>query len=154
MNENNSQIAEQARALLGATKDFTANMANLSALIYQNTADINWAGFYIFKNGKLVLGPFQGKPACVEIENGKGVCGLCAKSAKTVIVPDVHKFPGHIACDCASKSEIVIPLFKTDGTIYGVMDIDSPKEDRFSQQERELFESLADILTRACGGFN
>ncbi len=154
MNKVNSNLAEQARALLGATKDFTADMANLSALIYHNVHEINWAGFYVFKAGKLVLGPFQGKPACVEIEIGKGVCGLCAKSAKTVIAPDVHKFPGHIACDEASKSEIVIPLFKTDGTIYGVMDIDSPKEDRFGPQERELFESLADILTRACGGFS
>ncbi len=154
MNGNNSQIARQALALLGATKDITANMANLSALIYQNTADINWAGFYILKGDKLVLGPFQGKPACVEIENGKGVCGLCAKSKKTVLVPDVHKFPGHIACDAASQSEIVVPLFKADGTLYAVMDIDSPKTERFGPQERELFETLADILTRACCGFN
>lgn len=154
MYEYNLNLIKQAGVLLSAAKDITANMANLAALIYHNAADINWAGFYIFREGKLVLGPFQGKPACVEIEIGKGVCGLCALRGDTIVVADVHKFPGHIACDGASRSEIVIPLFKTDGALYGVMDIDSPKTNRFGREERELFETLADILTRACEGFN
>ncbi len=143
------EFIKQAKSLLGITRDVCANMANLSALIFNNVEKLNWVGFYLLKNGQLVLGPFQGKPACVLIAMGKGVCGYSAKEGKTVIVPDVHKFPGHIACDSASNSEIVVPLFKNNGDLFGVLDIDSPILNRFGKEEEELFTALAEILTAA-----
>jgi GAF domain-containing protein len=123
----------------------TANFANASALIWQGLADINWAGFYLMCDGMLVLGPFQGKPACTRIAVGRGVCGTAVAQDATQRVPDVHAFPGHIACDCASNSEIVVPIHK-DGAVYGVLDIDSPLLNRFSEADREGLESLVQVL--------
>ena len=121
------------------------NMANASALLWQELPDINWAGFYTMEDGYLLLGPFQGKPACVAIPVGKGVCGTAVAEERTQMVPDVHHFPGHIACDSASRSEIVIPLHK-DGRIWGVLDIDSPFLNRFSETDRAGLEKFAGIL--------
>ncbi len=126
----------------------TANLANASALLWQTLPDINWAGFYLAEDGALILGPFQGKPACIRIPFGKGVCGTAAKEDRTVLVPDVHAFPGHIACDCASRSEIVVPVHK-NGRIWAVLDIDSPSYDRFSQADRQGLEAFVRILERA-----
>ena len=148
--DNNLSLPQTAAALLHGEADHIANMANLSALIYQRTADINWAGFYIFKEGQLVLGPFQGKPACVRIAIGKGVCGTAAQTKKTVVVEDVHQFAGHIACDSASNSEIVVPIIKNDGTLFGVLDIDSPIKSRFGAGEKEVFEELVKVFISAC----
>jgi len=121
-----------------------ANLANAAALLYNTLTDINWAGFYLLQGDKLVLGPFQGKPACIEIPMGRGVCGSAAAENKTLLVPDVHKFPGHIACDSASNSEIVVPLRK-DGKVMGVLDIDSPLLDRFTEEDRQGLEAFAEI---------
>ena len=126
----------------------TANLANASALLWQSLPDINWAGFYQLRRDKLVLGPFQGKPACIVIPMGRGVCGTAAAEEKTVRVEDVHTFPGHIACDCASKSEIVIPLYR-NGALWGVLDIDSPRFSRFSPEDQQGLERFAAVLSRA-----
>ena len=126
----------------------TANLANASALLWQSLPDINWAGFYQLRGDKLVLGPFQGKPACIVIPMGRGVCGTAAAEEKTVRVEDVHTFPGHIACDCASNSEIVIPLYR-DGALWGVLDIDSPRFSRFSPEDQQGLERFAAVLSRA-----
>ena len=125
-----------------------ANLANASALLWQMLEDINWAGFYLMEEGKLVLGPFQGKPACIEIPLGKGVCGTAAAEKKTQLVRDVHTFPGHIACDCASNSEIVVPII-ADGEVRGVLDIDSPSVGRFTEADREGLEGFVRILEKA-----
>ena len=125
-----------------------ANLANASALLWQMLEDINWAGFYLMEEGKLVLGPFQGKPACIEIPLGKGVCGTAAAEKKTQLVRDVHAFPGHIACDCASNSEIVVPII-ADGEVRGVLDIDSPSVGRFTEADREGLEAFVRILEKA-----
>ncbi len=147
--DKNLSLPQTAAALLHGEADPIANMANLSALIYERTQNINWAGFYIFKEGQLVLGPFQGKPACVRIAIGKGVCGTAAQSKKTVVVEDVHQFAGHIACDSASNSEIVVPILKKDGSLFGVLDIDSPIKARFGAEEKEVFEEIVNILCAA-----
>lgn len=131
-----------ADGLLEGENDEISAMANLSALIWQFLPNINWAGFYRVKNGVLVLSPFQGKPACNRIAYGKGVCGSAWEQKQTVIVPDVHEFPGHIACDSASRSEIVIPFFSAEGQVMGVLDIDSPFPSRFEEKDKELLESL------------
>jgi len=123
----------------------TANLANASALLFDALADINWAGFYLLQNDRLVLGPFQGKPACIVIPLGKGVCGTAAAEDCTLLVPDVHCFPGHIACDSASNSEIVVPLRK-NGAVIGVLDIDSPSLSRFSPKDRTGLEQFAAIV--------
>ena len=123
----------------------TANLANASALLWQAMPDINWAGFYKIQDGILVLGPFQGKTACVRIAIGKGVCGTAVAEDQTQLVYDVHQFPGHIACDSASNSEIVVPMFK-DGAVWGVLDIDSPLVGRFTSEDREGLETLVRIL--------
>ena len=125
-----------------------ANLANASALLWQMLEDINWAGFYLMEDGKLVLGPFQGKPACIEIPLGKGVCGTAAAEKKTQLVRDVHTFPGHIACDCASNSEIVVPII-ADGEVRGVLDIDSSSVGRFTEADREGLEAFVRILEKA-----
>jgi GAF domain-containing protein len=135
----------QLEALIRDVPYETANFANASALIWQGLADINWAGFYLMRDGMLVLGPFQGKPACTRIAVGRGVCGTAVAQDATQLVPDVHAFPGHIACDCASNSEIVIPIHK-DGAVYGVLDIDSPLFNRFTETDREGLESLVQVL--------
>jgi GAF domain-containing protein len=122
-----------------------ADLANASALLWENLEDVNWAGFYLLEGETLVLGPFQGKPACIEIPLGRGVCGTAAASGKTQLVPNVHEFEGHIACDGASNSEIVIPLFK-NGQVVGVLDIDSPSFSRFDESDREGLEEFARII--------
>ena len=139
------ELNSRLMALISGVPHRIANLANASALLYETLDKINWAGFYLLENGILVLGPFQGKTACIEIPLGKGVCGTAAERGETVVVPDVHAFPGHIACDCASNSEIVIPL-KVDGKVIGVLDIDSPEFNRFSEQDRIGLELFAEIL--------
>ena len=140
-------LCRQLSALTDGVPYETANLANAAALLWQTLPDINWAGFYKMEADELVLGPFQGKPACVSIPLGKGVCGTAAAENRTQRVPDVHHFPGHIACDSASNSEIVIPLHQ-NGKIWGVLDIDSPFFDRFSETDREGLEKFAGILER------
>ncbi len=131
--------------LLSSESDWLANLSNAAALLYTNLQDINWAGFYPMKKGELVLGPFQGKTACTRIKSGKGVCGTAAAEMRIQLVPNVHLFPGHIACDCASNSEIVIPIV-TDGILYGVMDIDSPELNRFDELDAKYLQLFADKL--------
>ncbi|MCR5102708.1 MAG: GAF domain-containing protein [Butyrivibrio sp.] len=138
-------ISEQLKVLTEDEKNFIPVLSNTSALIYDSLEDLNWAGFYLMDNGSLLLGPFQGKVACIRIELGKGVCGTAAESDKTLLVPNVHDFPGHIACDSASNSEIVIPIHK-DGKVIGVLDIDSPKLNRFTSEDQEGLEKLVSIL--------
>ena len=121
------------------------NLANASALLYEKLEDINWAGFYTMKDGKLVLGPFQGKVACTVIPLGKGVCGTAAEEDRSLVVPDVHRFKGHIACDSASNSEIVVPMHR-NGEVFGVLDIDSPLFDRFSEEDKVGLEAFVKIL--------
>ena len=135
-------LIAQARALVEGESDAIANAANLSALIAAGVGELNWAGFYFVHGGELVLGPFQGKPACVRIALGAGVCGTAAERRETIVVDDVHAFPGHIACDSASNSEIVVPLI-ANGDLLGVLDIDSPAHARFGEAERTFFETLA-----------
>jgi len=137
-----SELLAQARALVAGERDAIANAANLAALLFAALPDINWAGFYLLKDGELVLGPFQGKPACIRIALGKGVCGTAAQRRETIVVDDVHRFPGHIACDSASNSEIVVPLLRDDEVI-GVLDVDSPKHARFDEHDRAGLESIA-----------
>jgi GAF domain-containing protein len=138
-------IYERVGSLFGAERDAIANAANLAAIVYGELPDINWAGFYFTRGNELVLGPFQGKPACVRIAFGRGVCGTAWAEARTVVVPDVHAFAGHIACDTASNSEIVVPLERSDGVVVGVLDVDSPLRDRFSEGDRSLLEALAQL---------
>jgi GAF domain-containing protein len=135
-------------ALLEGERDLIANLANTAALLWQELPDLNWAGFYLLKESELVLGPFQGKPACVRIALGKGVCGTSAHLRKSVIVPNVHEFDGHIACDTASNSEIVVPLIKND-EVLGVLDLDSPSLSRFDEIDRAGLETVATILLSA-----
>lgn len=135
------ELARQARGLLEGERDLIANAANLTALIRELVPDLNWAGFYFMKGGELVLGPFQGKPACVRIAVGKGVCGAAVARRASVVVPDVHVFPGHITCDSASNSELVVPLIK-NGAVHGVLDLDSPSLARFDEDDRAGFERL------------
>jgi GAF domain-containing protein len=139
------QLARQLGSLLAGERDLVANAANLSSLIYNSVPDLNWAGFYFAKDGELVLGPFQGHPACVRIKLGQGVCGTGAAKCETVIVPNVHDFPGHIACDSASNSEIVVPLMK-DSRLIGVLDLDSPRHSRFDEEDAKGLEELVRIL--------
>jgi L-methionine (R)-S-oxide reductase len=138
-------LARDLEALLAGERDLIANAANTAALIYDALPDLNWAGFYLYKSGELVLGPFQGKPACVRIPLGKGVCGSAASRRETIRVEDVHQFPGHIACDSASNSEIVVPLVRDD-ELLGVLDVDSPKFRRFDATDQQGLERLAGIF--------
>lgn len=140
-------LAEQLRSLTDGVPHLVANLANASALLYETLEDVNWVGFYLMKDGRLVLGPFQGKPACIEIPAGKGVCGAAAERDEVILVKNVHNFPGHIACDSASNSEIVMPLHK-DGEVVGVLDIDSPTVSRFTEEDREGLLRLLPILER------
>ena len=141
-------LMEQLTALIRGVPHPIANLANAAALLWESLEDINWAGFYLREGDMLVLGPFQGRPACIEIPWGKGVCGTAAAENKTQLVPDVHAFPGHIACDSASKSEIVVPLRRPDGTVAGVLDIDSPVLGRFTEADRQGLEAFARILEK------
>jgi len=131
----------QLRSLLEGERDFIANAGNFASLLYHSLPDLNWAGFYLLKDEELVLGPFQGKPACVRIKVGKGVCGVAAAQRETIIVANVHDFPGHIACDSASNSEIVVPLQK-GGSLLGVLDIDSPQFGRFDEEDAQGLNRL------------
>ncbi len=139
--EKYRQMVSQGRELVSDVPYLIANLANLSALIWQTLDDINWAGFYLADDRDLILGPFQGKPACIRIPFGKGVCGTAAMEDRTVLVEDVHQFPGHIACDCASRSEIVVPMHR-DGELIGVLDIDSPVTGRFTETDRKWLETF------------
>src|SRR5437773_8461049 len=138
-------LAAQLSSLLAGERDLTANAANFSSLIVHSLPDLNWAGFYFERDGELVLGPFQGQPACVRIKIGQGVCGAGAAKCETVIVPNVHEFPGHISCDSASNSEIVVPLMK-DSRLMGVLDLDSPLIGRFDADDAAGLETLVRIL--------
>lgn len=138
-------LAAQAHALISDETDFIANLANISALLFNEMPDLNWSGFYLLKQQQLVLGPFQGKPACVRIDIGKGVCGTAVATGEIQVVPDVHEFPGHIACDSASNSEIVFPL-RVRKEIIGVLDIDSPLLSRFDQADADGLLLLMNVL--------
>ena len=148
-------LAGELAGLLAGERDLVANAANTAALLFEALPQLNWAGFYFLKGGELVVGPFQGKPACVRIALGKGVCGTAALERRTLVVPDVAAFPGHIACDAASRSEIVVPLLGAGG-LLGVLDLDSPKPGRFDDGDARGLERLAalfvDSLSPADGG--
>ena len=143
-----SGIKEQLEALTDGVPYPVANMANAAALIWASVDGLNWAGFYTVEDGRLVLGPFQGNTACIVIPMGRGVCGTAAAEGRTVVVGNVHEFPGHIACDSASNSEIVVPI-RRNGAVAAVLDIDSPLFGRFGEEEKELFESLAEVMEKA-----
>ncbi|MFN3386424.1 MAG: GAF domain-containing protein [Candidatus Thermochlorobacter sp.] len=138
-------LTGQLYALLDDEEDFIANAANFSSLLFHTMPDLNWAGLYLYKQGELVLGPFQGKPACTRIAVGKGVCGTAAERRKTIIVANVHEFPGHIACDQASNSEIVVPMIK-GGQLIGVLDLDSPTLARFDEEDKAGLENLVEVF--------
>jgi L-methionine (R)-S-oxide reductase len=139
------EINTQLAGLLAGERDGLANAANLAALLYQSLPDVNWAGFYFQRGGGLVLGPFQGKVACVRIAPGRGVCGAAARRRETVVVPDVHAFPGHIACDAASRSEVVVPIVAA-GRLLGVLDLDSPRPGRFDAEDAAGLEESVRLL--------
>ena len=141
-------LTTELAALLAGERDLIANAANTSALLYQHLEDVNWVGFYFRRGGELVVGPFQGRPACVRIPLGQGVCGTAASRRATIVVADVHEFPGHIACDAASQAEIVVPLV-VGGSVIGVLDIDSPSRGRFDDVDREGLERVVDIFLRS-----
>ena len=140
------RLRSELTELLRGERDLIANAANVSSLLYRELPEVNWAGFYFYKDGELVLGPFQGKPACTRIALGKGVCGTAAQQRKTVVVENVHEFPGHIACDAASRSEIVVPILKA-GRLIGVLDLDSPAVGRFDAEDQAGLETLVDAFT-------
>ncbi len=139
-------LVAQARSLIESETDLVANAANFASLVYHSLDGLNWAGFYFHDGRELVVGPFQGKPACVRIPLGRGVCGTAAQSRETQVVRDVHEFPGHIACDSASQSEIVVPLVAADGTLIGVWDVDSPDLARFDDEDRAGMEALCRVF--------
>ena len=141
-------LIAQADALTNGVPHRIANMANLSALIFDTLEDLNWACFYLLEGETLVLGPFQGKPACIEIPIAKGVCGAAVRENRSQLVMDVHQFAGHIACDCASRSELVVPLYK-DGRVFGVLDLDSPSLARFTEADRDGMERLAQAVEKS-----
>ena len=143
-----AEIAGQVQALTEGERDLIANLANTAALLYHSMPDLNWAGFYLLKDGELVVGPFQGKPACVRIALGKGVCGTAAARRAPVIVANVHEFDGHIACDTASNSEIVVPIVRGN-ELLGVLDVDSPKFSRFDTQDQAGLEKVVAMLLKA-----
>jgi L-methionine (R)-S-oxide reductase len=149
-----ASLSQELQGLLAGEHDLIANTANATSLIYHALPDLNWCGVYLLRGKELIVGPFQGKPACVHIALGKGVCGTAAAERRTIVVPDVHAFPGHIACDAASQSEIVIPLMgrsaRTVGDyLLGVLDLDSPRLDRFDEDDRRGLEALAAVLMKS-----
>jgi len=150
--EHYEGLQQQARGLLTGERDLIANAANFCALIYHSLPDLNWAGFYLYDGSELVVGPFQGKPACIRIALGRGVCGTAAQTRETQLVRDVNAFDGHIACDAASQSEIVVPLIKADGTLLGVWDVDSPVIDRFDEDDRAGMEALCAVFMELARG--
>ena len=143
-----SLLTAQAASLTEGIDYLRANLSNLSALIYQSLEDVNWVGFYSLTDGQLVLGPFQGKPACVLLPLSKGVCAAAAREDRVINVPDVHLFPGHIACDSASRSEIVFPLHGKDGRVLWVLDIDCPAANRFSKEDEKGLKQIADLIEK------
>lgn len=145
-------LASQARALLQGENDPVANAANLAALLFHRLHDLNWAGFYFVKGGQLVVGPFQGRPACVRIDIGRGVCGTAAARRETIVVEDVDTFPGHIPCDPVSRSEIVVPLIASDGELIGVLDLDSPRRGRFDDGDAAGLKAVADHYVASLEG--
>ena len=145
--EQYTMLSKQLDALLTGEPNAIANLSNASALLNQFFDRINWVGFYLMEDGELVPGPFQGLPACVRIPVGRGVCGTAVANKETIIVPDVHAFPGHIACDAASQSEIVVPMIK-DGEVIGVLDIDSPEKDRFQTEDQQGLEQFVSVLLK------
>jgi L-methionine (R)-S-oxide reductase len=145
-----ARLAQELTALLAGESDLIANAALTAALIFDALPEVNWSGFYFLKGDELIVGPFQGKPACVRIALGRGVCGTAAAQRRTLVVPDVHQFPGHIACDAASRSEIVIPLL-AGGTLLGVLDIDSPRPARFDAADARGLEALAARFLQSIG---
>ncbi|GAE25829.1 free methionine-(R)-sulfoxide reductase [Halalkalibacter wakoensis JCM 9140] len=140
-------LNKQLDSLLAGEESLIANLANASSLLSHFLDDVNWVGFYLVENDQLVLGPFQGLPACVRIPIGRGVCGTAVEKEETILVPDVHQFPGHIACDAASRSEIVIPV-RHKGTIVAILDIDSPLISRFTEEDQALLESFVNVLEK------
>jgi GAF domain-containing protein len=150
--EHYADLADQARGLLAGERDLIANAANFSALVFHSLPDLNWAGFYLYDGAELVVGPFQGKPACIRIALGRGVCGTAAQTGQTQLVRDVHAFDGHIACDAASQSEIVVPLVKPDGSLLGVWDVDSPRVARFDDDDRAGMEALCAVFMASVRG--
>jgi GAF domain-containing protein len=145
---NPATLLPQAEALLAGQRDLVANAANLSALLFYALEDVNWVGFYFLKEGRLLVGPFQGKPACVEIPLGRGVCGTAAATRQVQRVSDVHAFSGHIACDIDSRSEIVVPLLE-DGVLRGVLDLDSPLPGRFGEDDEALLVKIAEVFVQS-----
>ena len=143
-----TSLGSQLRSLLEGERDLIANAANLSSLLFYSLTDVNWVGFYFFKGAELVLGPFQGKPACVRISLGSGVCGTAAQQRQTILVDNVHEFPGHIACDSASNSEIVVPIVSGE-RLVGVLDLDSPSFSRFNDEDAKGLNDLITIFVRA-----
>ena len=148
--ERYESLARTLEALLDGERDLIANLANASALLMGVLPSLNWAGFYLMKGDELVVGPFQGKPACVRIALGRGVCGSAAAQRRTLRVDDVHAFEGHIACDSASRSELVVPLIGADGRLHGVLDLDSPEPSRFSEADARALEAFAARLVAGC----
>ncbi|MBS0993235.1 GAF domain-containing protein [Gluconobacter cerinus] len=140
-------LVETVESVVASETDQIANMANIAALLFEALPDINWAGFYLFKDDQLVLGPFQGRLACTRIPLGKGVCGTVGQQKTTLVVPDVHAFPGHIACDAASASEIVVPILH-DGNLIGVLDIDSPVKNRFDAEDQAMIEKIVSAFEK------
>ncbi|MGQ8363643.1 GAF domain-containing protein [Glaciecola sp. 1036] len=145
LSSSDMSLYQQIEAITQDEPDIIANLANISAILFNQMEQINWAGFYLMKDGMLVLGPFQGQPACIRIPLGKGVCGTAAALNQTMLVEDVHQFEGHIACDAASNSEIVIPICK-DSEVYAVLDIDSPMVGRFSEDDKVVLEKVARLI--------
>lgn len=150
--EHYADLTQQARGLLAGERDLIANAANFSALVFNSLPELNWAGFYLFDGNELVVGPFQGKPACVRIALGRGVCGTAAQTRQTQLVRDVNAFDGHIACDAASQSEIVVPLVAPDGSLLGVWDVDSPRAARFDEEDRIGMEALCAVFMETLRG--
>lgn len=141
-------LVAQLRSLVDGERDFIANAANFAALVYNGAPDLSWVGFYILRNGELVLGPFQGKPACIRIAMGRGVCGTSAEKRETIVVEDVYEFPGHIFCDASARSEVVVPLVK-DGEVIGVFDVDSASLARFDAEDAAGMEALVEVFLSA-----
>jgi GAF domain-containing protein len=151
--ERYAELACSLEALLSGESDPVANLANAAALVMDGLDDLNWVGFYLLRGGELVLGPFQGKPACVRIPVGRGVCGTAVERRASVLVDDVHAFPGHIACDANSRSELVVPLTR-DEKVLGVLDLDSPRPGRFDVEDQAGFEGLVTVLLRHLGALS
>jgi L-methionine (R)-S-oxide reductase len=143
------QLREELQSLISGESDWIANLANASALLFHSLPDLNWAGFYLLKADELVVGPFQGRPACVRIGLGRGVCGTAAEQRRSIVVPNVDEFPGHIACDSASKSEIVVPMVVGE-RLLGVLDVDSPKLSRFNEEDQKGLERFVSTLLAGC----